>query len=224
MLETTSTASVKILVVDDHALLRKGLFLVLQELGGPVEVLEAADCASAFDLADLHRDLDLVLMDYELPDMSGVDALEHFARRHPELPIVIISGVATQLLMQQAMIKGAAAFVTKSADNTELLQTLKRVLQGEIVRPQALAGSQRATASEDGIASTVGQLTPRQEEVLHLLLDGHSSRVIGQKMYLSEETIKTHVSAIMRAFGAKTRLEAILAASRFGYGKPTRSA
>ena len=223
MLETKSTERVKILVVDDHALLRKGLFLVLQEMGGPVEVLEAADCASAFEQADLHRDLDLVLMDYELPDMSGVDALERFARRHPELPIIILSGVATPLVMQQAMLKGAAAFVTKSADSTDLLQTLKRVLQGEIVRPAALANSGQDDSSAAGIASTLSQLTPRQEDVLYLLIDGLSSRVIGQRLFLSEETIKTHVSAIIRAFGAKTRLEAIVAAGRVGYGKPRRS-
>jgi DNA-binding NarL/FixJ family response regulator len=221
--ETTSEVTLKILVVDDHALLRKGFFLVLQELDAQVEVLEAADCASAFALAHSHTDLDLVLLDYEMPDMTGIDALDHFARRHPELPIVIISGVATPLLMQQAMLKGAAGFVTKSAHNEALLLTLRRVLQGEIVRPAELTSSSRANASELGIAATLGQLTPRQEDVLYLLLAGHSTRVIGNKLFLSEETIKTHVSAIIRAFGAKTRLEAILAANHFGYGKLKRS-
>ncbi len=223
MIKTATKELVKILVVDDHALLRKGLLLVLQELGDPLDVLEAADCASAFEIARSHADLDLLLLDYELPDMTGIEALDHFARTHPELPIVVISGVASQLVMQQAMLKGAAGFVTKSADSSDLLRTLHRVLDGEIVRPEALTHSARADASAVGIAASLNLLTPRQEDVLHLLLDGYTSRVIGKKLFLAEETVKTHVSAIIRAFGAKTRLEAILAASRYGYGKAKRS-
>jgi DNA-binding NarL/FixJ family response regulator len=217
MVQTHRHTILKVLVVDDHALLRTGLLLILQELDKDVEVLEAAECETAFELASLHPDLDLVLLDHQLPNITGLEALDRFGRKHPELPIIIVSGVATQFVMRQAMLKGAAGFIAKSGASEEFLQTLRRVLDGEIVWPEQLADKGLSNASNVGNAAAPGKLTRRQEQVLYLLLQGDSTHSISKKLFLSEETVKTHVSAIIRAFGTKTRLEAILAARRYGY-------
>lgn len=213
----------KILVVDDHEVVRKGLSQILRELDEQVEVLQAAHCSVAFELAHLHPDIDLVLLDYEMPDISGLDGLDFFGRKYPELPVVILSGMASQLLMRQAMNKGAAAIIAKAGPSDELLQTLRRVLDGEIVPPKLLTGALLPRVSNADTASALCRLTPRQEQVLYLLLDGLTTRAISERLSLSEETTKAHISAIIRSFGAKTRLEAILAAGQYGYVKSTRS-
>lgn len=208
----------KILVVDDHALIREGLRQVLRGLEEDVEVFEASSCTRAFELAAQEPELDLVLLDYHLPDMNGLEALDIFARQHPALPIIVISGSVNPRIMQQVMNKGAAAFLTKSGMSDELLSVTRLVLAGGVHMP-ALA----PLASEEGVADAPPLLTPRQEEVLLLLLDGYTNKEIGRMLYLSEETVKNHVSSILRCFGVTTRTQAVLAARRHGYAGSRRA-
>lgn len=214
----------KILVVDDHALIREGLRQVLKGLDSEVEVLEAALFSRAMELALAHAELDLVLLDYHLPDMNGLDALDLFARQVPELPIVVLSGSANPKIIQQVMNKGAAAFITKSGMSDELLSVTRLVLAGHVYVPPILRPSSVAAAT-DASASTplAPQFTPRQEEVLHLLLDGYSNKEIGKTLSLSDETVKNHISGILRGFGVQTRTQAVLAANRHGYSRSASS-
>ena len=213
----------KILVIDDHALIREGLSLVLKELDPhqPTRVLQACDCAQAFAMIEADRDLDLVLLDYHLPDMDGLAALSVFGKDYPELPVVMLSGSANPTTVQRALSLGAAGFVTKSGQSDELLKALRLVLDGEIYVPTAQAWNGQAAMANAPVSAPV--FTPRQEEVLQLLLDGCSNREIGQKLHLSDETIKNHVSGILRGFGVKTRIQAALEAGRWGYSKSSSS-
>lgn len=215
----------KILVVDDHALVREGLRQVLKGLDEQVEVLEAPHCARAFELAVLHADLDLVLLDYHLPDMNGLDALAIFGKKHPELPIVMLSGSVNPQIMRQVLAKGAAGFLAKSGLSDELLSALRLVLAGEVYAPPELLATPGIPAAQGADAeNTAPQLTPRQEEVLYLLLDGRSNKDISQTLQLADETTKSHVTGILRAFGVQTRIQAVLAAGRHGYTKSMPSA
>ena len=200
----------KILVVDDHALIREGLRQVLRGLESDVEVHEAATGARAFDIAGQQPELDLVLLDYHLPDMTGLQALEVFARQHPSLPIVMLSGSVNPRIMQEVMARGASAFLTKSGMSEDLLSVIRHVLAGGVHLP---------TMAADPYASPLPilQLTPRQEEVLQLLLDGYTNKEMGRLLRVSEETVKNHVSSILRSFGVSTRTQAVVAASRHGY-------
>jgi len=210
----------KILVVDDHALIREGLRQVLRGLEDDVDVLEAGSCARAFELAQQEPELDLVLLDYHLPDMNGLEALDVFGRQHPALPIIVLSGSVNPRVMQQVMHKGAAAFLTKSGMSDELISVTRLVLAGGIHMP-ALP---RLMGDEVTMAElSASLLTPRQEEVLQLLLDGYTNKEIGRMLYLSEETVKNHVSSILRNFGVTTRTQAVLAANRHGYASTGRS-
>lgn len=207
--------NVKILVVDDHALIREGLRQVLRGLDEAIEVLEAGSGARAFELVRGEPDLDLVLLDYHLPDMNGLEALDIFARQHPELPVIVLSGSVNPRVMQQVMAKGAAAFLTKSGMSDELLSVTRLVLAGGVHMPAQSLPS--ADAANNVLAPPL--FTPRQEEVLQLLLDGYTNKAIGRLLHLSEETVKNHVSSILRGFGVTTRTQAVLAADRHGYGR-----
>jgi len=209
----------KILVVDDHALVRAGLCQVLQGLEPleTTEVIEAPDCARAFALAASHPDLDLVLLDYHLPDMNGLAALGVFGKRHPELPVVILSGSANPSIAQRVLEHGAAGFITKSGLSDELLHALRQVLRGEVYSPPEFGASPGAEDAPTDVKAPV--FTPRQQEVLQLLLGGYSNRDISDKLSLSDETVKNHVSSLLRGFGVKTRTQAALEAGRWGYDR-----
>jgi DNA-binding NarL/FixJ family response regulator len=211
----------KILVVDDHALVRAGLCQVLQGLD-PLEttqVLEASDCMHAFVLAGIHPDLDLVLLDYHLPDMNGLAALDVFGKRHPELPVVILSGSANPSIAHRALECGAAGFITKSGLSDELLHALRQILDGEVYAPAEFQPTRQTPQWTTDIKAPV--FTPRQQEVLQLLLSGCSNRDISEQLTLSDETVKNHVTSILRRFGVKTRTQAALEAERWGYGRST---
>lgn len=206
----------KILVVDDHALVREGLRQVLKGLGENVEVLEAGNCERAFALADAHADLDLVMLDYHLPDMDGISALAILRERHPELPVFILSGSTSSDMMGSVLAKGAAGFMTKSGMSEELLVAVRQVLNGDIYTPIPLPASPPAAEPKQPTVEAP-QFSRRQIQVLQLLLEGRSNREISQRLFLSEETVKTHVTTLLRGFGVHTRMQAVLAAARWGY-------
>lgn len=205
----------KILVVDDHALVREGLRQVLKGLEENLEVLQAGTCAQAFSLAQTHGDLDLVLLDYHLPDMNGLDALGVFGAQHPELPIVLLSGSASLPIMRQVLQAGAAGFVTKACVSDELLRAVRCVLDGDIYLPQELQAAKGTGGSDEPGGKPM--LTQRQELVLRCLLDGLANREIADQLHVSEETIKTHVAAILRHFDVQNRTQAVVIAARSGY-------
>ena len=202
----------KILVVDDHALVREGLQQVLQGLQEQVEVLQAANCGQAFDIALNNPDLDLILLDFHLPDMTGLEALRILGLRHPELPVLILSASSDVMMMRQVLNAGACGFVTKSSLSDELLFAVNKVLEGEVYLPMELRQDEGSESSLD-----VSRLTQRQELVLRELLDGRSNREISNTLNISEETVKSHVAAILRHFDVQNRTQAVVAAARFGY-------
>lgn len=205
--------ALKILVVDDHALVREGLRQVLKGLGGQTHILEACTGQEALALADAHDDLDLVLLDFHLPDMGGLQALDALARNHPELPLLVLSGTVDPHLVHEVLARGAAGYLPKSGLSEELLQTIRRVLNGEIHVPTPWPAPKRPAPHLPAPPT----LTPRQQEVLTLLLAGYSNKAMGRLLGLSDETVKNHVSAILRAFGVATRTQAVMAASRLGF-------
>ena len=224
----------KILIVDDHALVREGLRQVRKGLDEAVEVLDAPTCARAFAHADAHADLDLVLLDYHLPDMDGLTALGVLRQSHPELPVFVLSGSASPQIMKQVMAKGAAGYMTKASMSEELLVALRLVLNGDIYPPSAafadLHDALDRQETPDGPRQHPGQpqpgsarpqLTVRQVEALQHLLDGLSNREISQRMGLSVDTVKDHLGGLMRALGVQNRTQAVLAAARWGYTSST---
>jgi DNA-binding NarL/FixJ family response regulator len=217
----------KILVIDDHELIREGLRPVLEQLatgGGQARVLEAHDYARAVEIADANPDLDLVLLDFNLPNVIGFAALVDIQERHPEVPVVVMSGEDDPALMREAFEHGALGFLPKTSTTSVILGALRLVLSGGTYLPREIMGASRshgaAPAASPGssVIKGVEQLgiTPRQTDVLALLLAGKSNKVICRELNLAEGTVKNHVAAVLKALNANNRVEALIAAGKLG--------
>ena len=204
----------RVLLIDDHHLIRDGMRPVLERLAGPgdsVEMLEASTFAGGLAAAG-QGDFDLVLLDLRLPDVAGFEALDRLQREHPELPVVLMSGDDDPGLVRDALARGALGYIPKSSTPSVIVQALRLVLSGGVyVPPQALGDGERR-ASPAG----AGALTPRQAEVLRLLVAGKSNKEICRALDLSEGTVKTHLAAIFKALDVTTRVQAVVAAGRLG--------
>lgn len=203
----------KILVVDDHALVRQGLTALLAAGDSTTEVLHAGRLAEGLAVVDAHRDLDAVLMDLKLPDGDGMAAIGEIGRRRADLPVLILSSSEDPEDVRRALDLGALGYVPKSASPETLITAVRMVLEGEIYVPP-LADAPRVL---DGPVST---LTPRQIEVLAAVARGLSNKEIGLKFGLSEKTVKAHVGAIFRTLGVANRTQAASAAMAAGLIPP----
>lgn len=195
----------KVLVADDHSLFREGLQHVLAEFDDTLEMLQAADCKSALDSAAAHPDLDLVLLDLNMPGMNGLDALERFCSRFPALPVVILSASTRRADMRRALDLGAMGFVPKDVTGRQMIQALRLVLEGSVYVPPALVRNPEPQQA---------RLTERQSEVLKLMAQGQSNKEIARALDLAEATVKMHITAIMKLLQVSNRTQAVLAAQR----------
>jgi DNA-binding NarL/FixJ family response regulator len=198
----------KVLVVDDHAVVREGVAAVLRQLEPDTEVLLAHDAASGMALAAANPDLELVLLDLILPDVVGMGALEAFGREHPALPVMVLSSSEAPDAVRAALELGAMGYVPKSANPETLLAALRLVLSGEVYVPPFMA---RAAAP----ATAAGPLTERQVDVLRLLAEEVPNKEIAYRLGLSEKTVKAHLTAIFRTLGVSNRADAAAAAARY---------
>ena len=208
----------KILIVDDHPLVREGLRQVLRDLDPVPDILQAGSGAELLALAQQHPDLDLVLLDYHLPDMNGLQAMQRLVPRHASLPILVLSGTQDVLLMREILNQGASGFVTKTGNSAELLDAVRRVLDGQLVLPREVIRDPSRSVSNHTTQKPPHNFTARQEAVLMLMLEGRTNKEIGQTLNLAEETVKNHVTGVLRRLNVRTRLQAVLIAQELGYG------
>lgn len=213
-----NNAVMKLLVVDDHAILREGLAALLQQFEQSAEVLQAANTAEGLRLAEANPDLDVVFLDLNMPDQSGMEIIPVFARRCPQLPVIVLSSSEDPGDVRLALKSGAFGYVPKSASPKNILSALRLVLSGEIyVPPLMLELTPVETEAAGRAASEAGErLTERQAEVLRQLCRGLSNKEISRALDLSEKTTKSHITAIFKALGVVNRTQAATAARRAG--------
>ena len=204
----------KILLIDDHALFREGLSHVLCKLDDHVNILEASDLEQATQHISDNPDLDLVLLDLQMPKISGFDILKNFAKSYPTLPVVIISASTKRSDIQQALALGAMGFIPKDTTSDVMLNALQLIFSGGIYTPPDLSQQMNQTASQSDNPSST--LTPRQLDVLKLMVEGHSNKVIAAELNLAEGTIKMHITAILSNLGVSNRTKAAMAAEKLG--------
>ena len=212
-----------VLVVDDHALIRQGLRPLLAQLASPgedpVRVIEAGGYAEALERIAAHPDLDLVLLDLRMPEVSGFAALADIEERHPDVPVVVMTGEEDPALVREAFDHGALGFIPKSSAPPVILAALRLVLSGgTYVPPQIMATAfpPRPPTPVTAIAADRLGITPRQSDVLALLLAGKSNKIISRELNLAEGTVKNHVAAVLKALDVDTRVQAVIAAARLG--------
>ena len=214
----------KYLIVDDHALITGALSLMLEDRDPEAEVHTAATAREALDLVNREGDADLLILDLSMPDVTGTELMEEIVRMQPMLKILVVSGLADQESIMRVLQLGAAGFVPKSLDTEMLGNAIDFVLKGGVFIPsKLLTESQRVgffTRTAAHLKSSAEEpvhLTERQKDVLALLAQGAPIKRICRELDLSEGTVKTHVAAIYRVFGASNRTEALLAARRAGF-------
>lgn len=206
----------KILVVEDHVLVREGLLTTLKAMGPDVATVGAADASQAISHLE-QDDIDLMLLDLMMPGTKGQTFLPVVRRRFPTVPVVVLSALDDAETVGGVMKNGASGFISKAASSEELLSALNQVLAGDIFVPPALleALSRRPSHRGEGKRSIAQRhgLTPAQERVLHHLAEGNTNRQIAEVLGLTEGTVKIHVSAIIKLLKVNNRAEAALVAS-----------
>jgi DNA-binding NarL/FixJ family response regulator len=219
----------KVLLIDDHPLILAALQSVIQGLGDHVRVTAADSGRTAREALQADPNHQLVLLDLQLGDVDGFDLLVEFRTRYPALPIVVVSASDRTSDVIRAIDTGAMGFVPKRATNETLFEALQQVMSGGVYVPPMNMGevglsNELGGSGVQGHAMNAGyqtaptledlSLTPRQTDVLNLLLKGQPNKLIARELGLSVETVKDHVAAVLRSLGVSSRTQAVIAVSQ----------
>jgi DNA-binding NarL/FixJ family response regulator len=215
-------ARARIVVVEDHPIFRDGLVQCL-DAEPDLKVVGHWDTGT-IDPAALGRlSPDVVLMDVELPGQNGIDATRAMRAALPDLRVVMLTAFADAELLFDAMQAGAAGYLLKHTPPSELVATIRRILQGEhVLTPNLASRFLREFQSRQSFGPRVKlpQLSPREEEVLRLLATGETNRQIAKRLFVAEETIKSHVASIFRKLEVSDRTRAAILAVKAGLVEP----
>ena len=213
--------SMKILVVDNHFLIREALRSVLKELKNNATIVEAGDGRQAMRLVSEQPDIGLVLLELNLPDRDGFSVLSELRERHPAMSVIVCSARKDRDSVARALDLGALGFIPKSEQREVILSAFKLIFSGGVYIPHEILMSEKPSPQKPkltcGAASTrplkpadLG-LTRRQVDVLGLMMKGKSNKAICRVLNLAEQTVKSHVSAILKIFKVTNRTEAVIA-------------
>jgi len=205
----------KTLLVDDHPLFREGLAMLITQGFPELALHQAGGIAEALEHIGREGDIALVLLDLGLPDSNGMQGLQRLREHAPEVTVVVLSANESPETVLAAIDAGAAGFIPKTSRLGVMQAALRVVLNGGVYLPEGLLGHTPPTTEMDADAAALG-LSPRQLDVLRLLIEGRPNKLICRELDLSESTVKTHLAAIFRKLNANTRTQAVVAAARLG--------
>jgi DNA-binding NarL/FixJ family response regulator len=216
---------VKILIVDDHALVRRGMGHVVRESFNDAEIVEASSAAEAME-AMATTGADIALVDVRMPDLDGLELLHDMRERWPNVPVIMLTSFDHAQYVRRALAEGAAGYMLKDATPEDLEQAIKVALSGggNVLSPRVIQNLfetvEGATPLENGEAQhrPTSSLTQRETDILALLSEGKSNRDISRALFLSEKTVKAHLAAIFRKLGVTNRTQAAMAAVAMGIG------
>jgi DNA-binding NarL/FixJ family response regulator len=218
----------KILIVDDHALIRDALRGVLKKLKRGAVLLEASNSQQALKVVEGHADISLILLDLNLPDRDGLSLLAELRERYPAIAIVVMSALQDRTNVQNALDLGVVGYVPKSARREVMLSALQLVFAGGVYIPPEILAREETSLSvptprhknRPTVSPSETGLSSRQLEVLALLMQGKSNKVICRMLNLAESSVKNHVTAILKALKVTNRTQAVIAANELGWRLP----
>lgn len=214
----------KILIADDHPLFREAIHNVISDGFPGSEVMETGDLDSALALSHEHDDLDLILLDLNMPGMHGLNGLINLRNESPTIPVVIVSAEQDKQVVLQAITYGAVGFITKSSPRLQMTEAIQQILNGnvylppEIIRSHKIGGQRRMNDCLGLAPELLQALTRKQLLVLERMTKGDSNKQIAYSLEIAETTVKAHVSAILRKLNVHNRVQAILSAGDIDFG------
>jgi len=200
--------SIRILSVDDHPLLREGIAMLIENQPDMVLVAQAATGREAIQLFREHQP-DVTLMDLRLPDISGIDALIAIRSESPDACVVMLTTFEGDVEIQRALEAGARGYLLKTTPAKELVEVIRQTYAGKKRIPAEVAAQLAEHMGDEA-------LTPREVEVLKHLAEGNRNKDIGERLFISEETVKVHIKHIMEKLQASDRTQAVAIAIRRG--------
>ncbi len=219
----------RVLLIDDHALVRKGLEALLQSRGTEI----AGSVGSGKEGIDRAKELtpDIILLDINMPEMNGLETLQRLRKEGIDIPVLMLTMSREEKDLEGALRAGAQGYLLKDMDPEELVPALNDALEGKNVVAKELIGSltrivqgKSATPAEpDEAANALSELTPRETEILGHIAEGKSNKVIARELDISDGTVKLHVKSILRKLGMHSRVEAAVMAVQHGLDKKTRA-
>ena len=209
--------ALRVVVADDHPVFRSGLRMLLEDLGVEV-VAEAADGRAAVALAVEHRP-DVVLMDLQMPELSGLEATRQLAAQAPAVRVLVLTMAEDDATLLAALRAGAAGYLLKGAGPDEIDRAVRGVAAGEAVYGVGVADRLRAVfAAGPAAAAPFPQLADRERDVLDLMAAGASNAEIARRLHLSDKTVRNYVSSIFAKLGVRDRAQAVVRAREAGLG------
>jgi DNA-binding NarL/FixJ family response regulator len=218
----TTPLKTRILLADDHAVVRSGLRMVLDSAPDLEVVAEAEDGAEAVELG-LSDEIDLAVLDVTMPRMTGLQAASELSRRRPELRVLILSMHDNEQYFFEALKAGAAGYVLKSVANRDLIEACRATMRGEpFLYPAAVTALIRdyLERAASGEAEPKDPLSPRELEVVKLIAEGHTSEEIADMLFISKKTVDRHRANILEKLGMRNRVELTRYAIRRGLVVP----
>ena len=214
---TEPLETIRVMLVDDHAVVREGLRAFLQ-LQPDIEVVAEAGGGASVSQQALTARPDVVLMDLVMPDGDGIEAIRALATATPEARVLVLSSFADDERVFAAMQAGAAGYLLKDVEPDQLAAAIRDVHRGRpVLHPDVAARLMRRAADPGGAAATV--LTRREQEVLQLVVEGFANKQIARRLRITEKTVKTHVSSILQKLGVADRTAAAVLAIRQGLAR-----
>lgn len=199
----------KLLVIEDHALVREGLLQALRDLERGTRPLGASDSETALTQLEANPDIEMILLDLMLPGLNGMSLLGVLRKRYPSIPVVVLSALEDSDTVQNVMRHGASGFVGKSSSSKVLVRALRKVLAGEIYVAEKYAALEENPAQGAKI-----HLTPTQTRVLELLTEGYSNREIAKLLGVTVGTVKMHFFNIYKVLNVGSRAQALIAVKK----------
>ncbi|WP_431856098.1 response regulator [Azospirillum sp.] len=209
--------SYRVLVADDHPLMRTALRQTIAQALGEAEVAEAARFEQIAPLLEGPEPTDIIILDLHMPGMSGFIGLMMLRADHPAIPVLVVSASEDHATIRRAIDCGASGFVPKSAPNTEIGEAIRAVLDGEIWMPTVEEVDDSTDADPE---QRIAGLTPKELRVLAGIAEGKLNKQIAYEMAISEKTVKAHVTTILRKMGVLTRTQAAVIASQLALTAP----
>lgn len=219
----------KILIVDDHALVRRGMGHVVRECFSDADVTEAGSASEALDAME-SKGVDVALVDVRMPDLDGLDLLHQMKERWPDVPVIMLTSFDHAQYVRRALAEGAAGYMLKDATPEDLEQAINVAISGggNVLSPKVIQnlfdemeGGSWSDEREARRASSA--LTQRETDILSLLAEGRSNRDISRALFLSEKTVKAHLASVFRKLGVTNRTQAAMAAVSMGIGPTAQS-